>query len=403
MKIARIFCLLAGFLILHGRLLAGGPGFPGEWETTFGRMALTDGDGGLRGTYQAGAGPENTIRGKVEGRVFSFDYQEPGATGEGSFTLSEDGRTFSGKWREKGQELWLPWEGRRVAAEASSGFSGVWKTSFGLMRLMAAGDGVIGCYQYGGLSELTGSVQDGAFRFTYTEPGRTNGSGEFRLSADGRTFSGTWKTADGGNGGQWQGERVPPVAGRSWLVVMEAHWEQGLQEPEYSYGDMLRQFFTRVPGVSMRHRFFDEEEDFAAWCAELPYLNEPTVFYVSSHGTEDGITVGKHVLSGEFIGRQLRYAPEVKAVHLGACLTMAGGVPEALRKACGRPVPVSGFTKVADWAGSAVIDFSYLDLVLSRGIAPGEAVRQVRRSVTFAGEEELADVAIRPAGLKIVE
>jgi hypothetical protein len=62
-----------------------------------------------------------------------------------------------------------------------------------------------------------------------------------------------------------------------------------------------------------------------------------------------------------------------------------------------------GFTKVADWAGSAVIDFSYLDLVLSRGIAPGEAVRQVRRSVSFAGEEELADVAIRPAGLKIVE
>lgn len=113
--------------------------------------------------------------------------------------------------------------------------------------------------------------------------------------------------------------------------------------------------------------------------------------------------VGKHVLSGEFIGRQLRYAPEVKAVHLGACLTMAGGVPEALRKACGRPVPVSGFTRVADWAGSAVIDFSYLDLVLSRGIAPGEAVRQVRRSMSFAGEEELADVAIRPAGLKIVE
>jgi hypothetical protein len=87
--------------------------------------------------------------------------------------------------------LWLPWEGRRVAAEASSGFSGVWKTSFGLMRLMAAGDGVIGCYQYGGQSELTGSVQDGAFRFTYTEPGGTTGSGEFRLSADGGRFSGT--------------------------------------------------------------------------------------------------------------------------------------------------------------------------------------------------------------------
>ena len=66
-------------------------------------------------------------------------------------------------------------------------------------------------------------------------------------------------------------------------------------------------------------------------------------------------------------------------------------------------VPVSGFTKVAGWAGSAVIDFSCLDLVLSRKMPPGEAVRQIQKSVMFAGETETPGCAIKPAGLKIVE
>jgi hypothetical protein len=66
-------------------------------------------------------------------------------------------------------------------------------------------------------------------------------------------------------------------------------------------------------------------------------------------------------------------------------------------------LPVSGFTKVADWAGSAVIDFSYLDLVLSRDVAPKEAVRQIRKNVSFAGDDKSIDSSIKPAGLKIVD
>jgi hypothetical protein len=250
---------------------------------------------------------------------------------------------------------------------------------------------------------VSGQIKDGTLQFTYTEPAGDKGSGEFRIGADGSGFTGTWKTSDGKQNGVWEGTRVKPIAGRTWLVVLEAHWESGLQQPEYSYGDMLRHFFSRVPSVEVRHRYFDGKEDFAKWCSELAYLNEPAVFYVSSHGSDKGITVGSEVLSGDFIGSKLRFAPEIKLVHLGACLTMSGGAPAALRKACGLNVPVSGFTKVADWAGSAVIDFSYLDLVLSRKMKPGEAVRQIQNNVAFAGEKDVPNCVIQPAGLKIVE
>jgi hypothetical protein len=271
------------------------------------------------------------------------------------------------------------------------------------MRLLQKNDAVTGCYHYTGHAEVSGTVKDGVLAFSYTEPDGTVGTGQFKLGEGGESFSGTWKASNAKQAGAWEGTRVAPVAGRKWLVVFEAHWESSLQQPEYSYGDMLRQFFTRVPGVAVRHRYFDGKDDFARFCADLPYLNEPAVFYVSSHGTAQGITIGKELLTGEFIGRQLRFAPEIKLVHLGACLTMSGPTPAAIRKASGLTVPVSGFTRVADWAGSAVIDFSYLDLVLTRQMPPGEAVRQIQKSVSFAGESDIPGCAIKPAGLKIVE
>ncbi len=398
-----LLCLLISLLWLTPAVArAGDPTFAGEWDTTFGRMTLEADAAAVHGTYAVAGGAVNEISGTLTGLTWEFTYTEPGVEGEGSFTLAADGQNFTGRWREKGAGHWQPWTGRRPAA-AAGGFSGVWKTTFGPMRLVQNGTAVTGCYHFQGQAELEGTVKGGALKITYTEPTGVKGSAEFTLSKEGKSISGTWKTNDGKQGGEWNGTRVPPVAGRSWLVVLEAHWESNLQQPEYSYGDMLRQFFTRVPGISVRHRYFDDRDDFATWCAELPYLNEPAVVYVASHGSPEGITVGKTVLSGEFIGRQLRHAPEVKLVHLGSCLTMSGPAPAALRKACDRPLPVSGFTKVADWAGSAVIDFAYLDLILSRGMAPGEAVRQISKSVTFAGEQEAPGSAIKPAGLKIVE
>lgn len=271
------------------------------------------------------------------------------------------------------------------------------------MRLCQTGEKVEGCYNFNGRATVKGTAKDNTLSLTYKEANGTTGTAHWQLTPDRASFAGTWKEDAGIRGGAWAGKRVEPQKGRVWLVILEARWETSLRDSEYSYGEMLRQFFTRVPTVAVRHRFFTGRADFAKWCADLPYLAEPMVFYISSHGTAKGITVGQEVLDGAFIGEQLRYAPTVQLVHLGACIAMSGAVPGEIRKASGLPAPVSGYTRTADWAGSAVIDFAYLDLVLARKMPPGEAVTQIKQSVTFAKDEARPGSAFPPAGLKIVE
>ncbi len=396
--LARILLLC---LAAMARAFAGEADFAGEWDTTFGRLSLkVDGKSAV-GTYVVAGGAVNDLKGEIDGGKLTFTYSEPSVAGEGHFTLSADKQSFSGQWREKGATRWSSWDGRRQVVKAGD-FSGVWKTSFGMMRLNQDGDKVTGCYTFGEQSEITGTVKSGVLTFTYKEPAGIEGSGEFKLSANAATFSGTWKASDG-KGGAWDATRVVPAPGRIWLVVLEANWEANLRENEYSFGDMLKQFFTRVPSVAVRHRYFDGREDFAKWCSELQYINEPVVLYIASHGTEAGISVGKNTLTGEFIGQQLRHARDIKLVHLGACLTMAGKAPSEIRAASGLKAPVSGYTKEADWAGSAVIDFMLLDLILARQTPPAEAVRQVQKSMTFAGEKDAPGSIIKAAGLKILE
>jgi hypothetical protein len=288
--------------------------------------------------------------------------------------------------------------------EEASSFAGEWETTFGRMTLQAEGEKITGTYRIGDgpAHQLQGRAGTGVLDFSYTE-GQITGEGSFTLAEDGKSFTGKWREAGDEEWSPWEGSRVQPDQRRKWLVVLEAHWEEDLRENEYSFGDMLRQFFTRIPEVGVRHRFFDEHEDFARWCAELAYLNEPIVLHISSHGTEQGITVGKHVLDGKFIGEQLRDCPHVKLVHLGACLTMAGPVPQDIRQASGYGFPVSGYTRSADWAGSAVIDFTYLDLIFSRDIKPGEAAGIVQKSISFSGESKSHQGDIPPTGLKILE
>jgi hypothetical protein len=376
--------------------------FAGEWETTHGRMTLQAKGENVTGTYRVGDGQSHQLQGRAVAGILEFAYTEGQITGEGSFTLAEDGKSFIGKWREAGDEEWSSWEGRRAGTDLPD-FNGVWKTSFGMMRLIQEGEKVRGCYQFGTRSEIEGTAADGVLTFTYKEPDGVTGKGTFKLSPDRNAFAGDWSADQGQQEGEWEGSRVNPDQRRKWLVVLEAHWEQDLRENEYSFGDMLRQFFTRIPEVGVRHRFFDEHEDFARWCAELAYLTEPIVLHISSHGTEQGITVGKHVLDGKFIGEQLRDCPHVKLVHLGACLTMAGTVAQDIRQASGGGFPVSGYTRSADWAGSAVIDFTYLDLIFSRDIKPGEAAGIVQKSISFSGESESHPGDIPPTGLKILE
>jgi len=262
------------------------------------------------------------------------------------------------------------------------------------MRLSADGPRIRGTYAYAGQSRLRGEVTEGELHFTYEQPDGEVGEGVFRLGVDGDSFDGSW-TSRGGRGGPWRGTRVLPEAGRRWLVVLEANWEGGLHEAEYSYGEMLRSFFTREPKVAVRHRFVSDLADLRRWCAEVVYLAEPVVLYLSSHGTEEGISLGVEEAGAEELIAALADLPDLELLHFGSCSVMGGEIPTRItdaREGAAR-FPISGFTRPADWAGSAVVDFTFLELVLVRGLAPHRALEATREMVSFARESSEGPIA----------
>jgi hypothetical protein len=74
--------------------------FAGEWETTHGRMTLQAKGENVTGTYRVGDGQSHQLQGRAVAGILEFAYTEGQITGEGSFTLAEDGKSFIGKWRK---------------------------------------------------------------------------------------------------------------------------------------------------------------------------------------------------------------------------------------------------------------------------------------------------------------
>jgi hypothetical protein len=372
--------------------------FEGVWTTTFGRLELEQEGARVSGRYTMGGEPA-TLEGTLEGCSLSFVYRETAASGSGRFELAPDGRSFSGAWKEDGQVEWSGWTGRR---DGPLDFSGLWATSYGAMRLVEEGEHVRGTYEWAGGSNLAGTRNGQVLAFDYDQPDDERGRAEVTLAADGMSFEGTWE-ATTGLGGNWSGTRIVPQAGRTWLVILEAHWESGLAEHEYSYGDMLRAYFTRLPDVAVRHRFVHDVADVARFCRELVWLAEPVVLYISSHGTEDGISLGTQTASADDLISALEAVETLRLLHFGSCLVMNGDVPRRIHAARAerRRFPISGFTTAVDWGGSAIVDFTYLELVLARGMAPREALDWTRKTIAFAGNA--TEGPIPGTGLALLE
>jgi hypothetical protein len=76
---------------------AAGTGFAGTWSTNWGDMTLTGSGGSISGTYSHSQG---SLQGTVEGNVLRFHWSQKGNgnKGAGKFTLSADGRSFTGSW-----------------------------------------------------------------------------------------------------------------------------------------------------------------------------------------------------------------------------------------------------------------------------------------------------------------
>src|SRR5579871_4861215 len=394
-----------GLLILFAGAVRAADTFAGSWDTTYGAMKLSQDGDKVMGSYEM-EGQFCTLEGKMDKNRLVFTYREPNAHGEGWFDLASDGKSFVGKWRENGAGAWSDWSGKRRTAEVSAKndlFAGLWQTSYGRMRLVQKDNKVSGTYGLYGGSTLDGAVEGNKLVFRYKEP-TAEGSGTFELSSDGSHFTGKWKVRDSSGGGDWTGERVQAKPGVVWLVVVEAEWG-GLTEDEYSFGGMLRAFFARSSQVQVRHRFFSDEASLKRWCSEVAYIAEPAVLVIASHGSSGGVAVDGKTVPAKALAESLRLASNLKLLHFSACEVMKGNAAETIARGvepAGR-FPISGYTTTVDWAGSAIIEFAYLDMILMRGMTPAKAAEQLAKVMPFSGANAVRGSVFGNAGFRLLK
>ena len=361
-------------------------GFIGEWFTTFGPMSLEARGAGIVGTYRYG-GIEGHIEGAAAGDTLKFSYQEPNERGEGAFRLLRAGK-FVGRYTVSGEPRARRWEGER-------GWDGVWESDFGRVRLIHEAERIHGFYEGAGPSLIDGQLRDGRFEFDYREP-NASGAGRFQMSEDGRAFGGEWRAQGRIEWSPWSGRRMQAEPGLTWLVVLEAHWQRSLAETEYAFGHMLREVFARLPNVRVRQRFFHDAESLEHWCRELLYLPEPAILMIASHGVAEGLSVHGEVINTTRVLDSVRYAENLTLLHFSSCLVGLDG-ERALTK---QPYPVSGYTTSVDWGASALLEFTYLDLMLNRGMDPAEAAAKLPALISYSGDSVPTDSPYPPAGFR---
>ena len=167
---------------------------------------------------------------------------------------------------------------------------------------------------------------------------------------------------------------------------------------------MLESYFARMQNVECRHRFFDDADSLARVCSEIPFLPEPAVVVIASHGSEEGLAVGSRRISAGEIAAGFARADNVALLHFSSCLIMAGKLPAEISKnlPAGISFPMSGYTTSVDWGASAAAEFLYFDLILGRGLEPAEAVKRLVGLLPVAGNTAPADSPFEPLGIRLV-
>jgi predicted esterase len=192
--------------------------FNGEWRTSIGIVKLKQTGSAVTGTY--GNAGQFTLKGTVEGKKLTFEYQEGQARGDATWTLDESGRSFRGEFRIRGGQAGV-WQGWRPDPEAPKGkasnLGGLWLTDLGLMELEQTGNKVKGRYALGGVSRIEGTATGRMFKFEYKA--FRPGTGWFDLSTDGATFAGAAITNGFASWYGWRGRRAPEFARHAKLVA----------------------------------------------------------------------------------------------------------------------------------------------------------------------------------------
>ncbi len=103
-----------------GAINLGKYSWTGEWDTNWGKMVLTQSGNRVTGTYTHDQGRiEGTIHGNTLTGTWSESpaYAPPNDAGDIEFTMSDDGKSFSGKWRYGSEGNWGTWEGGKRITE----------------------------------------------------------------------------------------------------------------------------------------------------------------------------------------------------------------------------------------------------------------------------------------------
>ncbi len=370
--------------------------FSGKWLTTFGPMELSQKGASVRGAYYY-MDVACSLEGKVSHGRLGFTYQEPGVQGEGYFELTRGGKGLTGQFRPAGEDRWQTWGGERV------GFDGLWNSSFGPLRLIEEGDQVRGFYAVGAGATLEGRRTGDRLAFRYRES-KARGRGVFELAADGLSFQGEWKARGEGCSRPWWGMRVRPQPNLTWLVIIEAPWQRFLAEQEYAFGNMLREFFARHSEVQVRHRFFTNEPGLLKCLRDLLYIAEPIVLVLATHAGPEGIHVDGQTISVPTLVATLGLVGNLRLLHFSACSMMKDPAVVELFQSFSNAsyTAVSGYTTNVNWAASAIIEFTFLEMVLGQERLPAEAAAQLLKLLPFAGEKGVAEGAFPAAGFCIV-
>jgi hypothetical protein len=356
--------------------------FAGRWITSFGPMELQQDGSAVHGAYRY-QGVPGRIEGEMRGERFVFRYEDPTGAGEGWFELVTPNQ-FRGEYRLDGSDHWGGWLGDR---EGNGLWQGLWDTSFGRLRLVQEEGRVSGAYSGASSGRIEGRPDGRRLVFRYFEP-KVQGEGWFELAENRPIFHGAWRPDGAPAWGTWDGQRVFPRPGLTWLVVIEAHWQHSLADAEYSYGDMLKAFFARLPQVAVRQRIFNDEASMLHWCSELSYVAEPAIVLISSHGTHEGVGVQGQTIDPKLIVDSLRDGSNIQLLHFGACLVLkeenAGDFTRRIGKPA--PFPISGYTTSVNWGGSAVLEFSYFDMILAKGMSPEQAAALLPTLIAYSGD-----------------
>ena len=114
--------------------------FQGEWRTTIGLVKLKQKGNSVTGTY--GPGDQFPLKGTVNGKILTFEYEEGHVKGDGRFTIDDSANAFTGGFQVRNGHAgyWNGWRpDSRAPADKPATFAGLWLTDLGLMELTQAG------------------------------------------------------------------------------------------------------------------------------------------------------------------------------------------------------------------------------------------------------------------------